>query len=144
MKKTALLIAVLAMTFACKDKGATAANTGYDALMDKTLAIHDEVMEDMMPLGNLSSTLAKKVDSFPDNKQYRQALDKLEHAHDFMMEWMQDFGKKFPYEERQGNKESQLDIKQRHDLLKQEYEEVRTMQDSVNASMENARQVLGS
>ena len=144
MKNPSILLLLLSiLTVACNNKEADM-QSDYDTMMAETIEVHDAVMKDMMPLGNMSSKMKKMTDSLPENVEYKNALSRLENAHDFMMNWMQDFGQKFPYEERQGKVEPSQDLKTRFDLLKEENQEVKAMQDSVTTSIENAKQLLGS
>jgi hypothetical protein len=67
-----------------------------EELLREVIAIHDSAMAKMKDI----TTYQMQIKNMPDSVQTDSALvatyNKLESAHDGMMEWMRDFSQKFP------------------------------------------------
>jgi len=113
----------------------------YDQKMEDVLAAHDEVMPKMGTLSNLISRTEAKQDTTSVGETYKNANENLKSAHDFMMEWMRDFGNKFP-NALKDTTYTQEEYKKRLPKLEAEVKEVNDMKDAVNNSIEQAQKLL--
>ena len=136
MKKILLMI-VMAMTAfvtSCKEENDS-------KQMNQVMAVHDEVMPKMGQLGKLVGELKEKENDSTDiGKSYKEARMELQDANQTMMDWMQNFGKRFtPDEILNGAALSD----QKKQWLNEEEEKAKAMRDKVNSSIANAENVLG-
>jgi len=113
----------------------------YDQKIEDVLAAHDEVMPKMSTLSNLISKTEAKQDTTSVGETYKNANKDLKSAHDFMMEWMRDFGDKFP-NALKDTTYTQEEYKKRLPKLEAEVKEVNEMKDAVNNSIEQAQKLL--
>jgi chromosome segregation ATPase len=113
----------------------------YDQKMEDVLAAHDEVMPKMGTLSSLIEKTEAKLDTTSVGKTYKNANQDLKGAHDFMMEWMRDFGDKFP-NALKDTTYTQEEYKKRLPKLEAEVKEVNEMKDAVNNSIEQAQNLL--
>jgi hypothetical protein len=107
--------------------------------MEEVMRIHDEVMPKMGTISNLIADLKPKVDSTEPGKEYLKAIRDLQGAHKSMMNWMQDFGKRFDYEEIMKGKELNAEKKE---WLREEEIKVKELREEINTSIANAERVL--
>ncbi|WP_025743353.1 hypothetical protein [Aquimarina pacifica] len=144
MKKSAITIFIIAIStsflFSCNDNAKK--EKEFDDLMQQVIDVHDEVMPKIGNIGSLIKKLEAKVDTTAASAPYIKAQEDLKGSYDFMMEWMQDFSKKFPY-----NEEITADDKEKFEAkmktLKEEEIEVNTLKEQINSSIDNAKRLLG-
>jgi len=101
MKKMVLMILPLVVLFSsCGDKKEDA----QKALLDKVLAVHDEVMPLMGDIMKYKKQLNAKIDELIDAgaeentdqiAKLKEAVKSLENSHDGMMNWMHGFDRNF-------------------------------------------------
>ena len=136
MKKILLMIAMAMTAFvtSCKEENDS-------KQMNQVMAVHDEVMPKMGQLGKLVGELKEKENDSTDiGKSYKEARMELQDANQTMMDWMQNFGKRFtPDEILNGAALSD----QKKQWLNEEEEKAKAMRDKVNSSIANAENVLG-
>ncbi len=108
--------------------------------MKQVIAVHDEVMPKMGQLGKLVGELkGMENDSTDVGKQYKEARMELQDANKAMMDWMQNFGRRFtPDEIMNGAALSEEKVK----WLDEEEEKVKALRKQINSSIENARNLL--
>jgi hypothetical protein len=107
--------------------------------MEEVMAVHDEVMPKMSTISNLIADLKPKVDSTDVGKEYLKAIRDLQGAHKSMMDWMQDFGERFDYEEIMNGKELNAE---KQGWLNEEEIKVNELREKINTSIANAERVL--
>ena len=142
MKKTFLLIFSGILLASCGEtQKPSKEKARYDESIDEILEVHDEVMPKMGELSSLIEQTEAKIDTTDLGGKYKAVNQELKEAHDFMMNWMKDFGEKFPNALKDTTYSSE-EYNKREPLLKEEKEEVREMKDRVNESIKNAKDLL--
>lgn len=142
MKKALVLIFSSFLLWSCgENKKASKEKQKYDRSIDDILEVHDEVMPKMGTLGSLIDETEAKIDTTEIGREFKKVNRELKNAHDFMMNWMKDFGGKFP-NALKDTTYSQEEYKRREPILIQEKEEVREMKNRVNQSIEEAQKLL--
>lgn len=138
MKKCILILAAIVFTFslACKEEKKASPKSNQ---MKEVMAIHDEVMPKMGKIGRLVGQLRKKIDSDQGGAEEKKAMEDLQDANKSMMDWMQDFGKRFDYDEISEKKALTDEKKQ---WLNEEEERVKIVADKINSSIANAEALL--
>lgn len=136
MKKTILLLTLIFVAVACKEKKAA---TDDMTQMQEVMAIHDEVMPKMGKLGKLVAELKTKVDTTETGQRYEAAMKDLQAAHKSMMDWMQGFGERFDSDEILNGKEL---TPQKQQWLDEEEEKVKALREQINSSIERAEALL--
>lgn len=135
-KSTALILSLFILLVSCKTE---AKKEAIPSKMEEVMAIHDEVMPKMGTISNLIADLKPKVDSTEPGKEYLKAIRDLQGAHKSMMNWMQDFGERFDYEEIIKGKELNAEKKE---WLREEEVKVKELREEINTSIANAERVL--
>lgn len=115
----------------------------FDKTMQEVIYAHDEVMPQMTEISTLINDLESKMDTTATGQKYAKAQQDLKNAHDFMMEWMQDFSEKFPHQGTKLRDNTPDDLQKQLSLLKEEEKEVKQMRDAVNNSIKQAKELLG-
>nr|WP_299387032.1 hypothetical protein [Allomuricauda sp.] len=138
MKKYILLTSmVFSLAISCKsDKK----NEEGVSQMDQVMAIHDEVMPKMGPLGKLVGELKTKVDTTEAGQAYEAAMKDLQAAHNSMMDWMKGFGDRFDPDEILNGKEL---TPQKQQWLDEEEAKVKVLKEQINSSIQKAEELLG-
>ncbi len=113
----------------------------FDALMQKVIDVHDEVMPKMGEISSMIKDLEAKIDTTDTGKLHANAQQDLKDSYDFMMKWMQDFSDKFPHDQDTGTMTPE-EFASQMTLLKEEEVEVNKMRDQINSSIENAKKLL--
>ena len=67
--------------------------------MEAVVAVHDELMPKMTTISRLQEQLSESLPDSIRSEQQQAVIDELEAANDAMMDWMQDFGTAFDFEE---------------------------------------------
>lgn len=139
MKNSLLLLATFLLVFvSCKKKEETK-TTSEPTQMRRVMEVHDEVMPKMGTIGKLIKQLESQPDSISNKAEYKKAAADLKDAHDYMMTWMQDFGKRFDSDEVMKGKALSEEKKI---WLNEEEEKVKIMRDKVMNSIQNAKAIL--
>ncbi len=113
----------------------------FDILMQKVIDVHDEVMPKMGEMSGIIKELETKIDTTAQGQSYAKAQQDVKDAYDFMMSWMSEFSDTFPHQEEDQKVDAEkmsLQIK----LLQKEEVKVNKLKDQINASIENAKQIL--
>lgn len=143
MKKVFLLLLIISANitlFSCNEQPKE--EKEFDAIMTKIIGVHDELMPKMGEMSSLIKNLEVKIDTTSTGKNYVAAQKDLKEAYDFMMEWMEDFSKKFPHNEQvTADNKDVFDSKMK--LLKEEEIEVNQLKDKINTSIKNGKKLLG-
>ena len=141
MKKLFLfpLLTVLFLSYSCNQLSKE--EKEFDALMQKVIDVHDEVMPKMGEMSTLIKDLEVKIDTTAQGQTYAKAQQRVKDAYDFMMTWMSDFSNKFPHEEG-GNKVDSEKLAQQMKLLKEEKVKVDRLKEQINSSIKTAKEVL--
>lgn len=115
----------------------------FNLKMDKTIAIHDEVMPEMTKINQLIGKLEAKMDSTTTEK-YKPAVEDLKTGHDKMMTWMKDFGDEFSKTEiNQGIQLKDADsLKSRLEALDVSYKQAQDMRNHIQEAISNAELLL--
>lgn len=151
MKLTAYLkisfssLLILLLISSCQDKTPQAAKE-FDKKMEETVQIHDDVMPKMSEINGLINKLEQKKDSLVANQKIDEAKEKLKEGHDKMMTWMKDLSNSFTAQEiNQGIQIKDEDsLKKALEKLEQLKSRAEDMKESVNSSIENAKEILSS
>lgn len=67
--------------------------------MEAVVAVHDELMPKMTTISRLQEQLSESLPDSIRSEQQQAVIDELEAANNAMMNWMQDFGTAFDFEE---------------------------------------------
>lgn len=67
--------------------------------MESVVAVHDELMPKMTTISRLQEQLSESLPDSIRSEQQQAVIDELEAANNAMMNWMQDFGTAFDFEE---------------------------------------------
>jgi hypothetical protein len=115
----------------------------FNEKMDKTIAIHDEVMPEMSKINRLMGKLNAKIDT-TNIKTYKSAIKDLEAGHDKMMKWMKDFGDEFSKTEiNQGIQLKDVDsLKLRLEALDESFNQAEDMRNHIQEAIKNAELLL--
>ncbi len=115
----------------------------FNLKMDKTIAIHDEVMPEMTKINQLIGKLEAKMDS-TNIEKYKPAVEDLKTGHDKMMTWMKDFGDEFSKTEiNQGIQLKDADsLKSRLEALDVSYKQAQDMRNHIQEAISNAELLL--
>ncbi|WP_298549050.1 hypothetical protein [uncultured Aquimarina sp.] len=113
----------------------------FDALMQKVIDVHDEVMPKMGTMSSLIKDLEPKIDTTATGKSYATAQKDLKDSYDFMMDWMGDFSNKFPHGEENTTKDIEK-FTAKMKMLQEEELEVKKLRDQINSSINNAKKLL--
>ncbi|MEW7278429.1 hypothetical protein ABW636_07520 [Aquimarina sp. 2201CG1-2-11] len=141
MKKTFLypLLTILLVSISCNQLSKE--EQEFDALMQKVIDVHDEVMPKMGEMSTLIKDLEVKIDTTAQGQTYAKAQQGVKDAYDFMMTWMSDFSTKFPHEEG-GNKINPEKLAIQMKLLKEEKVKVDQLKEQINSSIKIAKEAL--
>jgi len=113
----------------------------FDALMQKVIDVHDEVMPKMGTMSSLIKDLESKIDTTAVGQSHAKAQKELKDSYDFMMDWMEDFTSKFPHgEENKADDMEKFTAKMK--TLQEEEIEVNKLKDQINSSIDNAKKLL--
>jgi len=113
----------------------------FDALMEKVIGVHDEVMPKLGEISALIKKMKPKIDTTTASKPYKNAEKELKRSYDSMMEWMSDFSKKFPYDQ-ENSFSTKEEYRAKMDLLKEEDVEINKVKDQINYSIDLAKKLL--
>jgi len=136
-----LLISILIIALLASCNSNQKKEDEFDTIMQEVINVHDEVMPKMGNLGTLIKKLDSHIDTTATSKPYIKAQEDLKKSYDSMMEWMQDFSKKFPYNEKV-TAEDPTNFESKMKLLITEKEEVYALKEQINTSIENANTLL--
>lgn len=146
-----LLIAVLTLTFSCKEEHTEDAKA-FDAQMKETIKIHDDVMPKMTEINSLISRLEKEKEELEmadepnaeEIEKHEMAINDLKESHELMMSWMQNFSNSFSRTEiNQGLSTMDKDsIKAKQKMLTAQYKSAEEMQKAIADAIENAQLIL--
>ncbi|WP_124978939.1 hypothetical protein [Nonlabens xiamenensis] len=111
----------------------------FESIRNKANEVHDQLMSKMSEISALRKALNDNITD--QNKEvYTGAITELKEAHDGMMEWMQDYNKKFPYEYKNPTTKAALD--KDTPILAQEVDEIVDLKEQTLDAIENAKQLL--
>ena len=113
----------------------------FDALMQKIIDVHDEVMPKMGTISSLIKELEPKIDTTLSGNPYATAQKDLKDSYDHMMDWMMDFSTKFPHGEENTSDDIEL-FSTKMEILQDEEVEVNELKNQINSSIENAQKLL--
>ncbi|MGY3795797.1 hypothetical protein [uncultured Aquimarina sp.] len=134
-----LLIVGLIFNFSCNELSKE--EQEFDALMQKVIDVHDEVMPKMGTMSSLIKELGTKIDTTAAGKNYEKAQKDLKDSYDFMMDWMSDFSSKFPHGE-DVTTEDMEKFTAKMNILKEEEVEVNKLKEQINSSIATAEKLL--
>lgn len=140
LKRFVSLVVVSVFVMGCN--GLSTEEKEYDAMMKEIIDVHDEVMPKMSEIAMLQGKLREKIDSTTTSIPLKSAVNQLSAAHFSMMEWMENFGARFPYEERTGKKPYTQDFETRKKMLEEELTAVKKMREDVLNSIKGAEVIL--
>lgn len=136
MKKILLLLAVILCSAACKEEKKAPENT---TLMNRVMAIHDEVMPKMSTVGKLIEELNRKATTAEKAPRHKAAIQDLQAANTAMMEWMENFSDRFDSEEILNSKTLTA---RKQAWLREEEEKVKILREQIHTSIKNAEALL--
>lgn len=134
-----LLIVGLIFNFSCNKLSEE--EQEFDALMQKVIDVHDEVMPKMGTMSSFIKELGTKVDTTTAGKKFEKAQNDLKNSYDFMMDWMSDFSSKFPHGE-DVTTEDMEKFTAKMNTLKEEEVEVNKLKEQINTSIATAEKLL--
>ena len=137
MRKIFFALAILSFT-ACQSGSdndiSGEAKDPVGELKSEVMEVHDRVMPEMNPMGNLQRKLKKQAEGRADSARYLEASKRLEKAQEMMMTWM----KEFKQPEDQGwSQEKAIEY------LNGEKEKMREIEEYTEEAIANAQMVLG-
>ena len=142
----ALALAVL-LAFQCKETKPESKTAAEETLvsqeganMKAVIAVHDEVMPKMTDISKLVAELKPIADTAAAGDPHVKAMEDLQAAHKSMMDWMKNFGDNFSYEETMKGKAL---TPEKQAILEEEVVKVEAMRSQVEASIAQARELLG-
>lgn len=115
----------------------------FNEKMDKTIAIHDEVMPEMTKINRLIGKLEAKMDD-TNEEEFKAAINDLKSGHDKMMTWMKDFGDEFSRTEINNGIQlkDQDSLKTRLDALDESFKQAEDMRDHIQKAISSAELLL--
>ncbi|MCV9386038.1 hypothetical protein [Reichenbachiella ulvae] len=141
-----LLIVILS---ACGSKKPEAVSTEFNQLMKEVIEVHDVAMAEMGNLISLKKELAATLDSTENDSVKLQAIEDLDIAHESMMVWMRGFSDAFTAEQitkglpdTYESEEVRAEAEETLIDLKEQAESVEEMNQKVQTSLTQARQIL--
>ena len=156
MKKIALSLSIIlciTLSFtACEKKSKSEKNntsnveqmqSKFDSIMKETIAIHDDVMPDMI-LVNEKLTKFEFIKGKIDDQEYEKIIADLQQGTKKMMTWMKEFSNNFERNEIN----SKIDIQDEEQLelklnsLKEFKQSAEKMSDHISKSIVNADKIL--
>ena len=132
-----LLAFVMIGLSSCKEEKKIETTSQMKQVMD----IHDEVMPKMSKIGQLVGKLKPMADSLGMESPQGKAMKNLQEANKSMMDWMQDFGKRFDPDEIMKGKELS---EEKQKWLDEEETKVNEVKEKMNSSITNAENLLDS
>lgn len=146
-----LFITLVTISLSCKEEQSEASKT-FEAKMEETVKIHDDVMPKMTELNSLISKLEKEKEKIEASdgvevekvEKYEIAINDLKEAHDLMMSWMKNFSNSFSRTEiNSGLATKDKDsIKAKQEMLSAQYNSAEEMQKGITNAIENAQVLL--
>ena len=133
------LIVLLLVAVSCGEKKNTESKT--EALRDKVMAIHDEVMPKLSDIMKLKKELNSKIDELvaageADNAaridELEKAVEDLENSHDGMMNWMREYNPDF-----EGMVQEEV-----MDYLGDQKTKIENVSRATNSAINNAQELL--
>jgi hypothetical protein len=112
----------------------------YDTLKKEAMEVHDEIMPKMGVLMELKGQLKEQPQDSTMNSEYAVAQEKLQEAHDGMMEWMRDYSDKFPYGT--AAPETLEALNQKMPILEEEVKEIKDLRDRTNKTIDYSKKLL--
>ncbi len=143
MKKTKfyIFLAIIGLVLNSSCNQLSPEEKEYDALMQKIIDVHDEVMPKMGEMSSLIKNLESKIDTSSVGQLHAKAQNDLKGSYDFMMDWMSDFSAKFPHNEKITSDDKEK-FTTKMKLLKEEELEVNKLKKEINASIDQAKKLL--
>lgn len=144
-RKSLILLILLVSIIGCKDEQNSKDETfqqqieQYEAVKQKALKLHDQIMPKMSLLMELSGELQEKTTE-ENQTAYTQAKNDLNEAHEAMYAWMADYNSKFPFEEASPQTKEILD--QKMPVLAQEVDEIVALQEQTAKAISQAQNLL--
>lgn len=148
MKNTIIALSILIVS-ACTTKKPEPVSTEFNQMMKEVIEVHDLAMAEMGNLMNLKKELSATLDSSTVDSTTLDAMEDLEMAHESMMVWMRGFSDAFTaeqltkglpdnFETEEEKAEAELALEK----LKEQAESVEIMNQKIQSSLEQARQIL--
>jgi len=143
MKTNTLYItfAIIGLLFSVSCNQLSKEEQEFDAMMQRVIDVHDEVMPKMGTMSSLIKDLESKIDTTATGKSYEKAQKELKDSYDFMMDWMSDFSNKFPHGE-ENTAEDMTKFMEKMKVLQEEEIEVNQLKDQINSSIDTAKKLL--
>ena len=137
MKKMILVfVSIMAIAISCKEEKKAKKEI---IQMEKVIATHNKLMQQMSIIGSLVSRLSKNTDSTKVSATHTQAKKRLEDSHKDMMDWMKGFNNRFDYDEIINGKILSVEKKK---WLNEEETKVDVLQEQIISSIKNAQRLL--
>lgn len=117
----------------------------FDRLTEKTIAVHDELMEEMGTIMDLSMEIDTRLNSESVEEDYMTdrltaAKESLNNAHDGMMDWMKNYSENFPYEAESPS--TTLEFEEKMPLLESYYLDIQDLKKETNQAIKEGEEVL--
>ncbi|WP_417885780.1 hypothetical protein [Zunongwangia sp.] len=139
--KTAFIVSLALLVISCGNNTSEKKDE-YNKLFHEILDVHDEVMPKMADIPELSKQLQKIADTTSSPIKYTEAEKKLKEADKHMMDWMHSFSDEFVKNKAKIQKMNNEQLQKRIDALEEELDDVKEMQTKVDASIENAQNLI--
>ena len=132
-------ILILFFAISCGEKKQTESKT--DALLDKVMAVHDDVMPSMMDISKLKKEVNAKIEELAaagdaENAQkideLKKAFSDLESSQQGMRNWMKEFDRNF-----EGRVEEEV-----LDYLNDQMTKIENVSQAMKSAIKNAEEIL--
>jgi hypothetical protein len=141
------LIAMILFISSCKsNKGDQVENqmSEFGQLQEQTIDIHDEAMEQMGTIMDLSMEIKerKKIENLSEEmiSELDAATIEMDNAYEAMMDWMKDYSTKFPFEA--DAPETAVELEKQMPVLQDLFNDIKSIKLQTEKALEDARDLL--
>lgn len=147
MRHIIYLIAILLFATSCKsNEGDPVENqmSEFGQLQEQTLDIHDETMDELGVLMDLSIEVEErqKTENLPKEtmEELEAAKIDLDNAYDAMMDWMKDYSTNFPFEA--AAPETKEELEKQMPVLQDSFNAMKSIKSQTEKAIDDARELL--
>jgi hypothetical protein len=147
MRYAIYLIAIILFTSSCKsNEGDPAENqmSEFGQLQEQTLDLHDETMDKMGTLMDLSMEVEERMKSENLSEEMIGKLEaakiEMDNTHGAMMDWMKDYSTKFPFEA--DAPETEAELEQQMPVLQNLSNDIKSVKSQTEKAIDDAKELL--
>ncbi len=142
---TMLMMMVLLSCKSENDAQLDAKMAEFDQLTEKTIGIHDDLMEEMGTIMDLSMEIETRLQTADDEQDFMTerlvaTRSSLDQAHDDMMDWMKNYSEAFPYDAE--SPATMLDLDDKMPVLESYYLDIKELQKETDRAIKDGQEVL--